>query len=92
MGSANEVRPVVANTRPLGLFELSTGLASDRGPALSPAQLSLGRKLVGDDATGTGSQDSLPFAEEDASLVDSPGWDLARSAASAKKQRQEHQR
>ncbi len=26
--------------------------------------------------TTSGSQDSLPFAEEDASLVDSPDWDL----------------
>lgn len=89
--AATEVRPVLASARPLGLFELSTGLASDRGPALSPAQLSLGKKLMGSD-DAAGSQDSLPFAEEDASLVDSPGWDLSRSAAPARKAKQEHQR
>ena len=30
--------------------------------------------------TASGSQDSLPFAEEDASLVDSPDWDLSKNA------------
>lgn len=66
---------------PLGLYELSRGLALDRGPAFSPAQLSIGRRLVErGEMTASGSQDSLPFAEEDASLVDSPDWDLSKSA------------
>lgn len=74
-----EPRPP-ASPRPLGLFELSSGLAQDRGPAFSPAQLAVGRRLMasqgggggGGNMTASSSQDSLPFAEEDASLVDSP--------------------
>ena len=74
--------------RPLGLFELSSGLAQDRGPAFSPAQLAIGRRLMetggrgGGAMTASSSQDSLPFAEEDASLVDSPDpWPEASSSA-----------
>lgn len=70
-----------ASPRPLGLFELRGGLALDRGPAFSPAQLSIGRRLMEmGEMTASGSQDSLPFAEEDASLVDSPDWDLTKNA------------
>ena len=68
----------VASTspRPLGLLELSSGLDLDRGPAFSPAQFSLGRSLIDQDNVKTSlSQDSLPFAEEDASLVESLQWD-----------------
>ena len=62
---------------------MSSGLALDRGPAFSPAQLSMGRKLLeheGQD-TPSSSQDSLPFAEEDASLVESPDWDQSKNVA-----------
>ena len=74
-------QPPPTSPRPLGLFELSRGLALDRGPAFSPAQLSIGRRLMErGDLAASGSQDSLPFAEEDASLVDSPDCDLSKNA------------
>uniref|UniRef100_A0A0P5JHB7 Uncharacterized protein n=1 Tax=Daphnia magna TaxID=35525 RepID=A0A0P5JHB7_9CRUS len=76
---SNQAPPT--SPRPLGLFELSKGLALDRGPAFSPAQLSIGRRLMErGEMTASGSQDSLPFAEEDASLVDSPDCDLSKNA------------
>ena len=67
--------------RPMGFLEMSSGLALDRGPAFSPAQLSMGRKMLTDQAR-TSSQDSLPFAEEDASLVETPDWDRLKSSFS----------
>ncbi|XP_046650573.1 uncharacterized protein LOC124341686 isoform X1 [Daphnia pulicaria] len=74
-------QPQPTSPRPLGLFELSRGLALDRGPAFSPAQLSIGRRLMErGEMAASGSQDSLPFAEEDASLVDSPDCDLSKNA------------
>ena len=79
--SVDSNQPQPTSPRPLGLFELSRGLALDRGPAFSPAQLSIGRRLMErGEMAASGSQDSLPFAEEDASLVDSPDCDLSKNA------------
>lgn len=80
---SSDTQPSPLSPRPLGFLELSSGLALDRGPAFSPAQLSVGRKRLDDQsrATPSGSQESLPFAEEDASLVESPDWDQSTSLA-----------
>ena len=89
MKATTESQTAPASPRPLGLFELSSGLSSDRGPAFSPAQFSLGRRLLDrGQITASSSQDSLPFAEEDASLVDSPDWDQSKSSQSARRHQQ----
>lgn len=77
----NECQSTVTSPRPLGLLELSSGLALDRGPAFSPAQFSVGRRWLdqGNRLTPSSSRDSLPFAEEDASMVESPNWDPSRN-------------
>ena len=75
-----ESQSIATSPRPLGLLELSSGLALDRGPVFSPAQFSIGRRLIDQGhMTPSSSRDSLPFAEEDASLVESPNWDQSRN-------------
>jgi len=80
-----ESQSAATSPRPLGLLELSSGLALDRGPAFSPAQFSIGRRLIDQgNMTPSSSRDSLPFAEEDASLVESPNWEQPRNVEMVK--------